>query len=227
MRRFNIFMTGARDAVPLLIGAVPFGLIVGVTSAALGLGALASTAASAVIFAGAAQLATYDLLGQGAPWLVVILTAALINLRFLLYSAAIAPTLAAEPRPKRLLYAYLLTDQAYALTAARSLRDPDAEHSGAYFFGCALAMWLMWMVATFIGAYAGAAIPAGWSLDFAVPLCFIAVLVPAIQDRAQLLCAMITGAAALLLRSAPHGSGTVASIVIGILAGAILARRLP
>ena len=226
MDRQKIFLSGATDIVPLIIGAIPFGLIVGVTSASLGLDALESTAASAVIFAGAAQLATYDLLGQNAPWLVVAATAILINLRFMLYSAALSSTFAEEAWWKRAAYSYLLTDQVYALSASRSLREPNAHHAGAYYFGAAVSMWLMWMTTTFIGSYAGAAIPASWSLEFAVPLCFIALLIPAIRDRAQLLCALITAVAALLTRSAPHGSGTIISIIIGIAAGAVLARRL-
>ena len=223
--RGQVYLKGLSDVLPIVVGATPFGLITGVASAALGLSAVASTAASVVIFAGASQLAVYDLMSQGAPALVVVTTAVIINLRFLLYSAAIAPLFAGESRWNRLLYSYLLTDQAYALTAARSLNAPAAPHTGAYYLGCASGMWFMWITATFVGAYAGAAVPASWSLDFAVPLCFLALLIPSIRDRAQVACAVFTAIVALVAQSAPQGSGTIVSILLGTLFGVVVSRR--
>ena len=205
---------------------MPFGLITGVASTQLGFDAWSSLGASAIMFAGAAQLATYELLANNAPWLVVISTAALINARFFLYSVSIAPWLADQPRLKRVVYGYVLTDQAYAMTAARQTRTPAAAHRAAYYFGCASAFWVMWMVTSFVGAAAGAAIPASWSLDFAVPLCFAALLVPAIKDRAQVVCALVTAAVSIVAMRAPQGSGTLISITIGTVVGAWLARRI-
>jgi 4-azaleucine resistance transporter AzlC len=221
------FVRGAVDMFPVMLGAVPFGLIVGVTCAGLGFGAAASTLPSMMIFAGASQLATYDLIAKAAPFVVVLFTAAFINLRFLVYSAAIAPVFRSERRWVRLLYAYLLTDQGYTMTAARRLKDPDAPHGGAYYLGGSLSLWVMWLITAFVGAYAGASIPPSWSLDFAVPLCFTALLVPAIADREQLLCALATAVVSLLALKAPHGSGVIISIVAGIAVGALLARRSP
>lgn len=225
MSRTKTFLQGAIDIFPILVGVIPFGLIVGVTSAGLGMSAVEATGASAIIFAGAAQLAAYDLLSKSAPWVVVLFAAILINLRFFLYSASIAPALSGERRVAKILYGYLLTDQVYAMFNARILRHPDALHRGAYYLGSAGPMWLLWLITTFIGAYAGAAIPAGWSLDFAIPLCFITLLIPAVRDRAQLLCVLVTAGISLLALNAPHGSGVIISILTGVGVGMFIARR--
>ncbi len=216
-----VALRGARDMVPVMLGGIPFGLIAGVTASNLEMSPLEATAVSIAVFAGASQLASYELLARDAPLIVVFVTAVIINLRFMIYSAAIAPTLASVPRGKRLLHAYLLTDQAYALSAARGR---DAEHAAAYYFGSAVPMWLMWVTTTAIGALAGASIPPSWNLEFAVPLCFIALLAPALKDRRQVACAIITAVAALALLSAPHQSGVILSVLIGIGAGLALDR---
>lgn len=223
MRR-TAFFAGVRDMLPILAGGAPFGLIAGVAAAKVGFNPLEATTISGFVFAGAAQLASFDLLGRDAPYLVVLVTAVLINLRFAIYSAAIAPVFRSQPKLLRILYAQLLTDHAYVLTASRRLRDEDAPHPVAYYLGCAIPLWFMWTSTTFIGAAAGASIPKSWSLDFAVPLSFIALLVPTLKDRRQLLCAAITAGAALLLLEVPHGGGVILSILTGIGAGALLDR---
>ena len=216
----NVAFRGMRDMLPIAAGGVPFGLIAGVAASEIALSPLEATAVSMTVFAGAAQLASYDLLSRGAPVVVVLLTAVIINLRFALYSAAIAPVFTRTPRWLRVLYAYLLTDQAYALTAARRAKSPGAPRAVAYYVGSATALWLMWVTTTFVGAYAGASIPASWSLDFAVPLCFVALLLPAIQDRAQVGCVVVTTVVSLAAMRAPHGSGVIVSVLVGIAAGA-------
>lgn len=218
----TVFSTGVRDMLPILLGGVPFGLIAGVAAAGVDFSPVEATSISALVFAGASQLASFDLLGKNAPHLVIFFTAVIINLRFAIYSAAIAPTFAQEKTSLRLLFAFLLTDQAYALTAARGTEQP---HAAAYYLGSSVALWIMWTSTTLIGAFAGAAIPPGWSLDFAVPLCFVALLAPAISDRRQILCAVITAAAALTFRGAPHGLGIIIAVIVGITAGALLDRR--
>ena len=210
--------------LPIVLGGIPFGLIAGVACANLGLTTFEAGASSLVMFAGAAQLATYDLLSRNAPFAVVLATALIINLRFAIYSAGIAPEFREEKRLHRLLYAYLLTDQSFALTNARRINDPNAPHQVAYYLGGAILLWGNWIAWTCIGAAAGATIPPSWSLDFAVPLCFVAILIPAIKDRAQVFAGVITGVASLLLLKAPHSTGGIISVLIGIGAGALFDR---
>ena len=71
---------------------------------------------SLIVFAGASQLAGLQLLGQGAVWWVIVLTAWIINVRFMLYSASLSPHLEKVPLKGKMPLAYLLTDQAYAVS---------------------------------------------------------------------------------------------------------------
>ena len=199
-----------------VIGTIPFGLIVGVISVDIGMSMFEAGGASTVIYAGSAQLASYELIGRGAPFLVVLTTALVINLRFAIYSAAIATEFRGERTAVRWLCAYLLTDHTFALTAARRAKEPEATNQVAYYLGCTALGWVMWIATTIVGAAVGAAIPASWSLDFTIPLCFVALLAPLIKDRAQLVCALLTGAASLVLLHAPHNSVVILSVIIGI-----------
>ena len=75
---------------------------------------------STIVFAGASQLAAADVLADGGAALVAVIAACTINLRMLLYSASLAP--APDPRARcgaGCCMAYLLTDQAYAVSITR------------------------------------------------------------------------------------------------------------
>ena len=122
------FRAGARAVAPMLVGVVPFGLVAGASPAEEGLGAGAAIGFSTIVFAGASQLAAIDVLGDGGSALVAAVAAWTINLRMLLYSASLAPHLAAESLRTRLGVAYLLTDQAYAVSITRwdGTDDPTA-----------------------------------------------------------------------------------------------------
>ncbi len=88
---------GARAVAPMLVGVIPFGLVAGATPATTGLGGGTSIGLSTIVFAGASQLAAADALADGGSALVAVIAACTINLRLLLYSASLAPHLAAVP----------------------------------------------------------------------------------------------------------------------------------
>ncbi len=215
---------GVRASIPLLVGAVPFGLVTGVSAVEAGLGPLGSTAWSVVVFAGAAQLAAYALIGSGASVVVVVATALVVNARFVLYSVSLAPHLAHLDRRRRLLAAYLLTDQAY-LTAVVRYRDGlDPASRWRFYLGAGWSLWATWLVATLVGALVGGVLPDSLPLGFAVPLAFLAMLVPTITGRPTLVAALVGAAVAVV--AAPLGSAALLlSALCGIGAGSALALR--
>src|SRR4051812_200414 len=85
------FLDGVRAMLPLLLGVAPFGLVIGVTVAELGLPHLAGWSLGWLVYAGSAQLAAVGLLAGSASAAVVVASVAVINLRLALYSAAMAP----------------------------------------------------------------------------------------------------------------------------------------
>lgn len=220
------FLAGAQTIAPILLGVVPFGVIVGFAAVEAGLGVPTAVGFSVVVFAGASQLAAIELLGQGASVGVAVLAVVVINLRMVMYSASLAPHLAAEPLHRRLLGAYVLTDQAYAVSITRFVRQPTGgvDRLG-FFLGAALPMWLVWQPATLVGALVGDRVPEGVPLGFAVPLAFLALLVPVITDRPALAAALTAGAIATVGATWPGNLGMPIGALTGVGVGFLLARR--
>ncbi len=200
----------------MLIAVVPFGLVAGATPAADGLGTGVAVGFSTIVFAGASQLAALDVLADGGSALVATAAAGTINLRMLLYSASLAPYLAGEPLRRRLLAAYLLTDQAYAVSITRWADGEEPRRRLPYYFGAGLCLWVVWQLATIVGAAAGSAVPDELPHDFAVPLVFLVLLVPAVTSRPAAVAALAGGSAAVLSAEADAGH---LSIIVGALTG--------
>jgi predicted branched-subunit amino acid permease len=142
----------------------------------------------------------------------------------MLYSASIAPYVEHMDRRWRSLLAYLLTDEAYAVAMQRYRRDGVTPHAHWFFFGTALALRTCWQVSTTAGILVGTAVPASWQLDFALPLTFLAIVVPLLDNRAAVAAAVVAGAVALAGHGWPYGSGLLAAAVIGIAAGLAVSR---
>jgi predicted branched-subunit amino acid permease len=200
----------------MLVGIIPFGLIAGATPVTDGLGGAAAVGFSTIVFAGASQLAAIDALAHGGSVLVAVLAACTINLRMLLYSASLAPYLADEPVPRRLGAAYLLTDQAYAVSITRWSENTDQERRLPFYLGAGLLLWVSWQMSTIVGTFVGSAVHADVPLDFAVPLVFLVLLVPTLTSRPALVAAAVGGGAAVA--AAEAGAGPL-YIIVGALAG--------
>ena len=239
-RRWQEFRAGLIDVTPLLLGAMPFGLIYGVLAISAGLPTTMAQAMSSIVFAGSAQFITAQLIRDGAPLLVIIVTAAVLNLRHVLYSASLAPYLQHLNRGWKALLAYLLTDEMYAIAITRywkgdgereSEADPRGQAASSqsasdqkhwYVFGVGIGLWVTWHISTAVGIFLGAQIPASWSLDFAMPLTFIAIVVPALRDHASVGTAIVAGGAALLALTLPLKLGLVTAMVVGIGTGYVV-----
>jgi len=230
------FAEGARIVAPVLVGVAPFGLVAGAAAVEVGLPVSGAVALSVVVFAGASQLAALELLETGAPMAVVVLTALVINLRLLMYSASLAPYLRDEGLSWRALEAYLLTDQAYALSVTRFAGDANAdekpesnERGGGkplsrrwFYLGAAVPLWVVWQVCTLAGALGGARVPESIPLAFAVPLTFLALLVPAVEDRPTFAAALVGGTLATLGAALPYNAGLLLGAVAGIVVGVVV-----
>ncbi len=225
------FLTGVIAELPILIGVIPFGIIYGVLALTAGMTAWEAQAMSTIVFAGSAQFITTQLVAAGAPGLVIIITGGIINLRHALYSASVAPYV----KPLRSLWkgllAYLLTDEAYAVTITHYYQntktnpsqdvgqDSVARHEHWYFLGSGLALWSSWQVSTAVGISLGRVIPDSWSLDFTLPLTFIALVVPALKDRASVVAGVVDGVVAVLAAGIPLKLGLVTATLAGIVVG--------
>jgi predicted branched-subunit amino acid permease len=224
-RKHRDFITGARDALPILLGVVPFAMICSVAAVSVGLSAFEAMGMSFIVFAGASQLAVLQLMGQGAFWPVMVLTAWTINLRFTMYSATLAPYLQKEPLWRKAPFAYALSDQAFGVTMSHFTNELPANPAW-YYYGAAAAVWITWNASAILGALLGTLVPASWGLDFAFPLSFMALMFAALKDRPAVFAAAVAGLVAVLAKGLPYNLGLVLAALLGIGAG-LLAESLP
>ncbi len=217
------FLAGVRAELPIVVGVAPFGMIFGAVAVAAGLPASLAQAMSSVIFAGSAQFIAAELIAVGTPAVVLLTTTFIVNLRHLLYSASLAPYVRLLPLRWKLVLAYLLTDEAYAVTIIHysdSDSPPPIRHW--FFLGAGLALWSVWQATTALGIILGARIPPGWSLDFALPLTFLGIVVPTLRDRPHVGAALAAGIVAVVAAGLPYNLGLIAAALVGIVVGVAL-----
>jgi len=223
--RIRALWQGIRIEFPLLVGVFPLGLIYGALAMGAGLTPSLAQAMSSIVFAGSAQFLTAQPIHDAASPVVIVLTIAIVNLRHILYSASIAPYVGKLSLRWRTVLAYLLTDEAYAPTILH-YEEGGATPTGHWFFlGAGASLWLTWQISTALGIFLGTTIPASWPLEFALPLTFIAMLVPMLKDRPGIAAALSAGAVALLANDFPYKLGLILAALVGIGAGMLVERR--
>ena len=218
------FFGGVRAELPLLLGVVPFGLIFGVLGLAVGMPGWAVVLSSSLVFGGSSQVVFAQLWGAGTPPPVMVATVGVVNLRHLLYSAAVAEYLRGLPWRWKLLLAYLLTDEAFAAAIGRLRDGPATPHRHWFLFGTGLTLWAGWQLSTLAGVLLGSGIPPSWSLDFSIALTFIALLVLSVQRRSDALAAIAAAAVVLPAAVLPHKLGLLLAAGTGILCGLAMQR---
>lgn len=215
-------LRGLQAIFPLLLGVVPFGMIYGVLARQSGIPLPAAQSMSFIVFAGSSQFIAAQLLQQAVPGVVIVVTIFVVNLRHALYSASVAGYMRHLSPGWKAVLAYLLTDEAYAVAVLNYQKEGSRDFQHYFFLGAGATLWAAWQISTATGILLGAVIPAAWELDFALPLTFIALLVPALKDRAGVVAALVGGMAALLAFSLPYKLGILAAALAGIAAGLLV-----
>jgi 4-azaleucine resistance transporter AzlC len=215
------FLRGVRDTLPLILGAIPFGVIFGVIAATNGLSPAATMAMSLFVFAGSSQFIAAGLVGQGVATAFIILTTFVVNLRHMLYSATLAPHMRHLSQRWLLPLGFWLTDESFAIVIARYNEPDPSPHKHWYFFGSAIAMYINWNLCTLIGLIAGQQIPdaRGWGLQVAMAVTFIGLIVPALKDRPLVIAALVAGVASVLAYRLPNNLYLMVGALLGVIAG--------
>ena len=198
----KVIFRGASAIMPLCIGDFPFSFIVGALSVSAGMSVWQSTAWSAIVIAGSAQMLALNMLKTGATLGVIIFTTLIINLRHVLYSASISGSVREASFFKKCFMSYALTDEVYATT----VKEMEGNKKEKYlFYGSAMiTFWAIWVLADFLGALVGA---------------FIAIVVPQIKSQACTVAAVVAAVSGVLLVVLPYSLGIVVASVLGVLAG--------
>ncbi len=220
MTRKSEFLAGVRAILPLILGAIPFGIIFGALGVNAGLSQAATLGMSLFVFAGSAQFVAAGLLAEGAGVALIVLTTFVVNLRHALYSASLAPFMKHLPHRWLIPLGFWLTDESYAVVIQRMNQPDTSPYKHWFYFGSAVTMYSNWQICTVIGIFAGSneAIQS-LGLDFAMVVTFIGIVVPLLVTRPLLLSAVSAGIGALVFDGLPNNLGLMAGAVIGIAAG--------
>jgi 4-azaleucine resistance transporter AzlC len=225
--RFSSFAAGARDTLPMLVGAAPFGIIFGTLVTAGPLAAWQGQLMSLSVYAGSSQFIATGLVAGHAGMLVIWLTTFIVNLRHMLYAATLLPHIAHLPAHWRWALGFFLTDETFAVMNGYYSRHPRAPLGHWYFLGSCLAMYCNWQAWTLVGLSFGAVFPQlqTLGLDFAMVATFIAIVVPQLGRMPRLAAALAAGAFAFLLRDLPYKLGLMSAVLIGVAVGMLMSRR--
>lgn len=217
------FWTGVRDIIPLVIGAIPFGIIFGTLATNNGLSPAATLAMSAFVFAGSSQFIAAGMIAVNTGWLLIVLTTVVVNLRHLLYAVSLVPYVQGLSQKWKIPLSFLLTDEAFAIVIRRYEAKAAMPFKHWYYLGAALAMYLNWQLCTVLGITLGQLVPnaAGWGLDFAMSVTFIGMIVPYLKSKPMVIAVVAAGLVALLAASLPNKLGLMAAAFAGIGAGMV------
>jgi predicted branched-subunit amino acid permease len=207
---------GLIDLLPAAPGMAAWGLVTGVAMAQSSLRLSEAVGLSALAYAGSAQLAALPLLVAGAPVAVTVLTALMVNLRFVIYSAALSPSLRAYSFRQRLGLAYMVSDVGFVVYMRHEHKWREAPTRHWYFAGVGVGIFFVWHICSLIGLFASTAFPREWGLDFAGLLAMLALLVPMLATRPGLAGSVTAGGLSIALAGLPYRLGVVVSILAGI-----------
>lgn len=217
---------GLRIFLPVSVGVIPWAIVTGMSMRSSGMSVAESLGMNLLVFAGTAQLGALPLIVAGAPLWLIALTTLVLNLRFLIFSAALAPAFRACLPRQRLLAGYLLSDGVFAILTDRLLKSDDPGWRWGCYLAPSLLGWAIWQAAGALGIIGAGAIPADWSLEFMVTIALMVLMVPLAAARPMLAAILVGGLGAVLLRGLPMRLGLIAGIALGMLAGFAAERLL-
>jgi predicted branched-subunit amino acid permease len=219
------FIDGVRDIAGLVPGVAVFGLSFGALIRARGIDPIAGATSSLIVGAGAGQTAAIEVLAVGGAAAIAVLSALIVNARFALYSAALAPMFGRFKPAWRWGLAYLVSDQTVGLYSRGQERWPTPALQQYYMLGTTLPMRVSWVGGTVAGILLGPIVPGAWQVGFIVPLMFIALAIPGIRGLPELVAAVTGLVAVVALKDLPLGLNIVAAALLGMTAGLLVHRR--
>ena len=222
------FFEGAKDTFPLIVGAIPFGIIFGTLSATAGLSFGATMGMSLFVFAGSSQFVCVSLVTAGTAWPMIVLTTFVVNLRHMLYSATMVPFYKKLNPLWKMVLAFGLTDETFAVAVSRYMQKDDAPNKHYYNLGSMVFMYTNWNLCTLIGLTAGKAFPgiSQWGLDFAMPATFIGIVIPYLVSKPMWASAVTAGTVSILAAGLPHKLGLMVAAFAGVTMGLVCEKLL-
>ncbi len=216
---------GFLSILPIVSGILPFGAVMGATFSEAQLPFSQALFMNIALYSGAAQLATIELMKLKTAIFVVVGTGLIINIRFLLYSAALAPFMQKAPVWLKVFCSFTLTDQSYAAMSAHLDALKTNEDAMRFYLGSALGMLFFWHISTLIGFVFGNIAPASLNLDYAVPLSFVALMIPSLKTNNHKIVALVSSLLSLVLYPMPLRTGLITTALLSIGVAWVLIKR--
>ena len=224
MSRWKMFQEGVIEELPLQLGVFPFGIIYGILAMESGLTFLQSFLLSSIIFGGASQIVFVQLISTSTPFGIIITSVGAINSRHFLYGVSIREYVKHLSVTWRLLLAYLLTDEAYAVSIRKFNNDPNNKLLHYHLLGTGLTLFIIWQISTLTGIILGHELPQFLELQFIIPLTFIAIIIPMINAFSFICAASSSAITALLFKNLDLNLWILASALIGLIVGVSASR---
>lgn len=213
------FLAGMRRFAPALPATFSWGLVTGVAMSKSALTMPEAIGMSLLVYAGSAQLAVLPLFAAGMPLWTVWLTALVVNLRFVIFSAALQPHFSHLPLWRRTILGSFNGDLHFVFFMQRypsTAREPGKE---GYFWGMALINFAVWQIASIAGILLASLFPDAWGLALAGTLALIPIMISTINSRSLLMAVFVSSVLALLFFDLPYRLGLVVAVIGAIAAG--------
>lgn len=212
---------GFLKTLPFQTGVVPFALLYATLATNIGFPAWLVLFCSVVVFGGSSQLIFIDLLQKISSPFYAVIGSNIVNARHLIYSAAMSSELKKFSKPWRLLLAYLLTDQMYAVFQKdhRLFQELTIDMRSWFLLGSGICTWIFWIFFSGLGITLGQAIPASWNLDFSIPLMFMPMVFILSHHRADYFVSLLAALLTVAFQFLPFGLGVCCAIILSSFLG--------
>lgn len=222
----SAFQEGLKAGAPTWFGVGAWGLVVGVAMIKAGLTLAQALGMTLIVYAGSAQLASLPLIAAHAPIWVIFATALVVNLRFVIFSAILAPYFSHLPWRTRAWLGYLTGDITVGLFLQKYPELDQARGKLAYLKGLIFPGWLAWQIGSVIGILLGSQIPQHWGLGFAGTLAILCITLPLILNKAALAGVLVAGVVSILGVGMPYKTGLLAAVLLGMAVAMWLEEKL-
>lgn len=217
---------GFAAGAPTLFGIAAWGMVVGIAMVKAGLGVPHALGMTLLVFAGSAQLAALPLIFANAPIWVIFTTALVVNLRFVIFSALMAPHFSHLPWRARLGLGYISGDISIALFLQRFPSPAPEAGKLSYLKALMFPNWCAWQTGSIIGILLGSAVPTAWGLGFAGTLAILCITVPLVANKAVLAGVIVAGTVSVLAFSLPFKLGLLVAVVAGMITAMVVEETL-
>lgn len=217
------FAAGVAAVLPTLIATSVWGFVTGVAMLKSGLSVPMASLMTLLVYAGSAQLTALPLIEAHAPLWLIFAAGFIVNIRFIIFGAALQPYLRHLPWKKRLMLGYISSDMVFVLFMSRFGKHVPRQSSTQvwFFIGVVVVGWLTWQGSSLAGVLLGGLIPDSWSLEYAAILALIAILAPLVATKPLWCCLLVASVVAVLSQGLPLRLGLLVAVVSGVLAGVL------